>query len=122
MVVKLDQSDRDFLKCLQRQSPATINHMCVELGVTANAVRQKLDRLRRDGLVEREEVRAKRGRPFHEYRVSALAQRSLGENYGELVSILWQALNGVEDRQVRDQLRNRVEDALVDQYLSLIHI
>lgn len=112
----LDQNDREFLDHLQRHPVATVTELCDSLGITATAVRQRLERLRHLGLVDRQRNRSGRGRPHYEYQVSDLGRRSLGENYTDLAQILWREIERIEDDELRARLLQRIEDALVDHY------
>ncbi|MDI3259388.1 MAG: MarR family transcriptional regulator [Sinobacteraceae bacterium] len=58
------------------------------LGITTNAVRQHLAALERDGLVEFEPVKARRGRPEHRYRLTAAGQETFPRRYRELAEAL----------------------------------
>ena len=53
----------EVLELLRRKQAASAESVSGELGITANAVRQHLTNLERDGLVKSEPVRHKRGRP-----------------------------------------------------------
>lgn len=116
MKTNLDQNDRTFLEQLSQLGAATVPEICDLLGVTATAVRQKLVRLHSLGMVDRELVRAGRGRPHHTYSVSQAGSRELGDNYSELAAILWNELQVIEDPAVRGLLLNRIQEALVQRY------
>ena len=113
---RLDSADRDFLRRLHRQECATVQVLCDELGVTATAVRQRLNRLVAAGMVSRREVREGRGRPRHVYSVTERGLRELGDNYSELAAILWGELRSISDRQVRAAILLRIQDALAERY------
>ena len=115
MRATLESSDRQFLERLHRLGSATVQEICGELGVTATAVRQRLNRLQGAGLVSRITVRAGRGRPHHAYRVTEAGQRDLGDNYADLAMILWRELHAIEEPEVRERIIHRIEDALVQQ-------
>lgn len=112
----LEQSDREFLDRLQRLGRVKIQEICEDLGVTATAVRQRLSRLFGAGYVERELVRSGRGRPHHVYSVTPKGLRELGDNYGDLAQILWRELKNISDTDIRNQVTNRVRDALAARY------
>jgi predicted ArsR family transcriptional regulator len=109
----LDQADLEFLSTLKRIGAQTVQGIGDTLGVTATAVRQRLNRLQALEMVERRLVREGRGRPHHEYQLTEKARRELGENYGDLALILWREVQRFQDPVVRDAITNRVRDALV---------
>lgn len=114
----IDPQDRDFLNDLHRMGASTIQQICEAAGVTATAVRQRLIRLEGQGLIERNAVREGRGRPYHEYRVTTNALRSLGDNYSDLALILWKELMQIEEPEIRERVTKRIKDALTRQYSS----
>lgn len=116
MNVQIDSSDTRFLRQLRRLGPSSIHQLCEALGVTATAVRQRISRLQADGYIDRQTVRAERGRPYHVYRVTAEGVRQLGDDYGELAHILWKQLRRIEDPQTRDGVLARIRQSLVERY------
>ena len=60
-------SDGPLLEMLRVEGQIGISDLEAGLGVTATAVRQRLERLMRAGLVERSTVARGRGRPSHAY-------------------------------------------------------
>lgn len=116
MNVATDPADIQFLRRLRRLGSASIQQLCAALGVTATAVRQRISRLQASGYVDRETIRAERGRPYHVYRVTSEGVRQLGDDYGELARILWKELREIEDTDVRTRLLGRIRQALVERY------
>lgn len=114
--ITLEAGDEEFLQQLHRAGGSTVPDMCAVAGVTATAVRQRLNRLQALGLVERQTVRAGRGRPHHSYRVTDAGCRQLGDNYAELAMLLWDELHGIEEPSVRERVTGRIRDALVQRY------
>lgn len=112
----LDQSDSEFLNTLHRLGPGTVQEIGEAIGVTATAIRQRLNRLQGAGLVVRELVRAGRGRPHYNYRVTTKGLRQLGDNYGDLALILWREIRAIDNVQVRDQITGKIRDALVARF------
>jgi len=113
MKTVLEQSDGQFLNELHRIGPKTVPDICLAIGVTATAVRQRLSRLQGKGYVARELVRTGRGRPHYVYRVSDKGLRQLGDNYGDLALILWREVRNIPDPEIRRTITSRVRDALV---------
>lgn len=109
----LEQSDGEFLNELHRLGPRTVQEICEAIGVTPTAVRQRLARVQTSGFVVRELVRKGRGRPHYVYKISEKGLRQLGDNYGDLALILWRELHSISDPEIRQNVTNRVRDALV---------
>lgn len=116
----LDANDRHFLDRLHRLGSATVQELCEELAVTATAVRQRLTRLLSLGLVSRAVVRAGRGRPHYTYAATEAGLRELGDNYADLAMILWHELQNIEEPTVRKQVVQRIEQALVERYGTVV--
>src|SRR4051812_28346503 len=102
------RSDRDLIELLRRRGPMMISEIIKELGVTATAVRNRLDRLRANGLVERREQKGGRGRPRHCYSATQRALESLGQNYDDLAVALWQEIKNLRDQALRLEIVRRV--------------
>lgn len=121
MIRTIDPNDRQFLEQLHRLASATVQEICAELGVTATAVRQRLQRLQSLEFVERELVRSGRGRPHHAYYVTEAGLKRLGDNYEDLALILWRELRQIEEPDIRERIVNRIRDAFVDRYQRTVH-
>jgi predicted ArsR family transcriptional regulator len=84
----VSSSDITILELLRERGPLTINDMIGLLGVTATAVRQKLDRLSASGVIQRHRLFASdgrqhtRGRPSFNYELSDVGRRQIGNNLG----------------------------------------
>lgn len=116
---QLDPADRPLLDLIRRRGPLAITELAEGMGVTSTAVRNRLSRLQGLGLIERRTESAGRGRPRHTYRASAEAQRSLGQNYGDLAVALWEELmRSVADPKIRRLVFQRVTDRLAELYRS----
>jgi predicted ArsR family transcriptional regulator len=112
----LDTSDLQFLRMLHRLGASSVQQLCEKMGVTATAVRQRITRLQSEGYLERETVRATRGRPYHLYQLTAEGIRQLGDDFGELAQILWQEVQAIEDESLRNSLLARIRQSLVRRY------
>lgn len=86
------------------------------LGVTATAVRQRLDRLMRAGFVGRSTIPKPRGRPSHEYSLTVTGQRTGGNNFHDLAMVLWSEVRGVKESSVRRGLLQRIGTAMAGMY------
>ena len=116
MRVAVDRNDQGFLEQLHRMCGGSVQEICLAVGVTATAVRQRLTRLEGDELVVRETVKSGRGRPRHIYRVSDAGLRHLGENYRDLALVLWRVIHQVDNSAIRASLLAAVQDEFVQKY------
>ena len=105
-----------------------VGELARRLGVTATAVRQRLDRLMRAGLVGRTIVSDEsstaghptsgrlRGRPSHAYRLTEQGRRTGGVNFRDLALVLWREIRGVREPSVRQGLISRIGTAMAGLY------
>lgn len=112
----LDSADREFLQRLHPLGAASISQLCDMAGVTPTAIRQRVNRLLQGGWIERRTVKAARGRPHHMYQLAERGRRSLGNNYAELTTVLWQEIQNIEDLDVRHRVEERVRESLARLY------
>ncbi len=117
----LDEGDRQLLEQLNRLRGATIPDLCEVMGVTATAVRLRINRLQASGLISRETIKTDRGRPHHEYTVTQSGLAALGSNYADLALILWRELAKIPDSKVRQDVVASLKQNLVDRYGSGVH-
>jgi predicted ArsR family transcriptional regulator len=111
-------SDRTIVDYLRRHPSATIGDLVEFTGVTATAVRQRLNRLMSQGLVARESTAAGRGRPMHRYSLTPAGIRSGVTSYDKLAQVLWEEIREVRDPEVRQGLLKRISQRLADEYRS----
>lgn len=113
-------SDSTLLDLLRRNASMSIGELAESLEVTATAVRQRLNRLMGQGLVQRSLVRAGRGRPSHAYELTGLGRRQAGSNFTDLAIVLWQELREVKDVEVRRGLLERLCRRLAERYADQV--
>jgi predicted ArsR family transcriptional regulator len=113
-------SDRTLVEHLRRSGPATISDLVEHAGVTATAIRQRLNRMMDEGLVQRKAERAGRGRPTHWYSLTSAGERSAGHNYEDLATVLWKEIRAVEDPDVRYGLLKRIAVRMAETYRDQI--
>lgn len=113
---ELMPSDDAILDLLRRRGGMNVTEFAAALGVTATAVRQRLVRLRAQGFIDRELDRTPRGRPRHQYVMTAKGRRQAGANFGDLAMALWMELRAIPDPQVRVGLVQRLSRRLAEQY------
>ena len=120
MSTSSETSDGQLLDLLRRQGTLGIHELTQAMGVTSTAVRQRLTRLMKQGLVERETTPQLRGRPRHGYRVTDRARRIGGQNFADLAVVLWNELRSVKDAEVRRGLLKRIAERLGEAYQGQI--
>jgi predicted ArsR family transcriptional regulator len=114
-------SDKAMLDILRRDGAVTISTLVSEMGVTATAVRQRLQRLMNDGLIERQAAESKgRGRPNHKYSLTEKGEWSAGNNFADMASVLWDEIKSLEDPEIRRGLLKRIAGRLADRYRSQV--
>jgi predicted ArsR family transcriptional regulator len=115
-MTSLDNKDREILEHLHRCGEATVQDLCEVLGVTRNAIRQRITRLEGCGTIISQQQSQTRGRPKNVYRVTAEGLHSLGEDYRELAVVFWEAIVGLQDSDVKEQLISQVRDRLASRF------
>ena len=120
MSSKKPTCDGDLLDLLRAKGPLGVAKISKAIRVTATAIRQRLMRLMGQGLIEREAVRAGRGRPKHLYRLTESGMRLTGSNFTDLALALWKEVSKLEDQAVREELVVKVAKALAAQYAGQI--
>ena len=116
MTTQTEASDKLMLDFMRRQGAVTITALVAEMGVTATAVRQRLQRLSDAGLIERHTQRKGRGRPNHCYSLTEKGEQSAGTNFADLAVVLWDEIKSVDDPAIRRGLLKRIADRFVDMY------
>ncbi len=109
-------SDEPLLDLLRLRGALTVTQLGEALQVTATAVRQRLNRLMAEGLVEREIERGARGRPSHRYALTDKGRCEAGNNFADLAAVLWQEVRAVSDPEVRRGLLSRIAQHLSGRY------
>lgn len=116
MTMQTETSDKAVLDFLRRHGAVTIGALVAEMGVTATAVRQRLQRLMADGKIERHTERKGRGRPNHRYSLTEKGERAAGTNFADMASVLWEEIKSVEDPEIRRGLLKRIAGRLAERY------
>ena len=97
MSTQTETSDRQMVDFIRQNRAVTISALIAEMGVTATAVRQRLQRLITDGLIERIYRTQRPGRPNHRYSLTEKGDRTAGNNFADMASVLWDEIKSVED-------------------------
>jgi predicted ArsR family transcriptional regulator len=109
-------TDDTLLDLLRKDESMTVAELSRAMGVTATAIRQRLSRLMAAGYIDRTSSGGSRGRPTHQYRLTALGRRKTGENFADLAIALWEEIRQVEDPTVRRGLLQRISKRLAGHY------
>jgi len=114
------ESDLEMLDCLRAMGPMTVGDLAHRFGVTPTAVRQRLNRLLAEGLIDREAFREGRGRPHYRYIITGKGRRTLGSNYSDLAVVLWKAIQTIENVHIRRQVLFHAAKEMARMYLPQI--
>jgi predicted ArsR family transcriptional regulator len=115
VIRSLAASDRELLTLLRDNGSMPVRAICVQLGVTATAIKQRLDRSLAAGLVSREPEGSGRGRPRFVYGLTSAGSRALGDNQGHLAGILWRHLLELDDDALKRRLMSAIANELATQ-------
>jgi len=115
-----ETSDEVLLNFLRRNGAARISDLVAETGVTATAVRQRIQRLMADGLIARHAEKIGRGRPNHRYALTEKGENQSGDNFSDLAVVLWEEIKAVPDPEIRRGLLKRIADRFVAKYQGTI--
>ncbi|MGI9472743.1 MAG: helix-turn-helix transcriptional regulator [Rubripirellula sp.] len=112
--------DRELLIAMRSGEAMGVGELTEKLGVTATAVRQRIERLLELGLIDREKIVAGRGRPTYRYRLTVVGHRRAGANPSDLADALWREILTIEDEALRDRLLTSVAGRLGRQFASQV--
>jgi len=110
--------DRELLLCLRSGDSKSIGELTDMLGVTATAVRQRVERLLELRLIDRQKVVAGRGRPTYRYLLTVAGYRRAGADAADLAEAMWHEILQFPDREIREQLVTAVARRLGQQYAA----
>ena len=96
--------DQEVLLVLRRHDSMSVGDLTKALGVTATAIRQRIERLLQTDLVLREKVVSGRGRPTFRYRISDDGLRQTSADTTRLAEAMWQEIISVPDKDLRHQM------------------
>jgi predicted ArsR family transcriptional regulator len=112
----IGNADQQLLDAIRRRGGMTIRQCVQCTAVTPTAVRQRLNRLMAQGLIDRVSQHEGRGRPRYRYVLTEQAQLVMGQNYADLAKTLWTELKTFEDRALGMKVLRRVADRLAAYY------
>ncbi|MCC9641837.1 ArsR family transcriptional regulator [Rhodopirellula sp. JC740] len=112
--------DRELLQCLRSGESKAIGDLTQQLGVTATAVRQRVERLLEVGLIAREKVVAGRGRPTYRYVLTPAGYRRAGADATELAEAMWAEIVAMADGETRENLISAIASRLGRQFAAAL--
>jgi predicted ArsR family transcriptional regulator len=112
--------DRQLLMAICARDEMGIGDLTAELGVTATAVRQRIDRLLEMGLIEREKIVAGRGRPTYRYRLTVVGYRCVGANPIDIADAMWREILAIENEELREGILSSVAARLGRQFADQV--
>ncbi len=116
MSTQTETSDKQMLDLLRKQGPLTISALVDEMGVTATAVRQRIQRLTAEGLIERQAEKNGRGRPNHRYSLTRRANNRQATTLPIWRSCCGKRSSRFDDPEIRRGLLRRIADRFVERY------
>jgi len=120
MSVEAPNSDADLLDLIRIAGPLSVTELADAMEVTATAVRQRLTRLMGQSMIEREAIRAGRGRPKHRYSLTDKGLRQTGSNFTDLALALWREIRDIGDEKLGRNVSRRISRALASGYAAQI--
>jgi DeoR family transcriptional regulator, suf operon transcriptional repressor len=111
-----ESSDIGILDLLRKAGPLGVTELASATQVTPTAVRQRLARLMAQGFLDRQLVKASRGRPSHRYELTEKGRRQTGANFVDLALALWQEIRAIQDPEVRRGLLQRIAKTMARMY------
>lgn len=114
--------DRDLLLCLRTGEPKTIGDLTELLGVTATAIRQRIERLLEIGLIDREKVVAGRGRPTFRYLLTVAGYRRAGADVSVFAEAMWREIVDLPDEEIREGLLAAIAKRMGSQYAAAMQV
>ena len=115
---QLSQNDRAMIARLRKAPSMTVCELTETMGVTATAVRQRLNRLMTLELVERSHAVEGRGRPSHHYVLTDKGRRSSANNLDDLAVVLWEEVQKISDAATRKRVISGAVERLAEKYDS----
>ena len=113
-------SDTIILDLLRKNEAMAVTELAEAMEVTSTAVRQRLNRLMAQELIQRSSTRQGRGRPLHHYRITDKGRRKAGSNFADLAMAMWQEISQLEDLEIRKMMLRRLAKRLAEMYSGKI--
>ena len=116
----ITQNEIDVVQLLLEHGSCSIAQLGKHLEVTATAVRQRLKTLMAAGLVDRSKETEGRGRPVHRYWLTDSGRQVLGNGLSDLATALWDEVQKISDRGIRQSVLAGVANRLATDFGELI--
>lgn len=117
---RLTPGDDRLLRLLVDRDGAGIESLVEALGVTATAVRERLKRLLRSGLIRRRKLIEGRGRPAYVYLATAEGRRRSGADLSLLADVLLGVIVRIDDQKIRSRLVSEAAAELGERFAGQI--
>ncbi len=98
----------------------SIGELTEMLGVTATAVRQRIERLLEKELIDREKIVAGRGRPTYRYRLTVTGHRRAGADPADIADAMWREILAIGDENLRSRIVSSVAARLGRQFAACV--
>ncbi len=120
MSIECPTSDADLMDLLRISGSMGVSDLSRKMEVTPTAVRQRLIRLLAQGLIQREVLRAGRGRPKHLYDLTDKGLRLTGSNFTDLALALWREISASGQQGIPVEVVQRIAKSLAAGYAGEI--
>lgn len=105
-----------ILYYIKRQGPVTAKVLAEEFQLTTMGVRQHLQGLEEDGLVDFHDIKAKVGRPTRHWHLTGKAHRRFANRHGELIIQMLDSVEEIFGADGLHQVIERRENQTFEQY------
>lgn len=96
--------DSQLLQAISDTGPTGVGELIEKLGVTATAIRQRIERLLEAGLIDRQKVVLGRGRPSFVYQLTDRGRWCAGADPTDLAEAMWLEILDLDDPDLRSRL------------------
>lgn len=105
---------------IKRQGPVTAKALAEEFKLTTMGVRQHLQGLEEDGLVDFMDIKAKVGRPTRHWSLTGKAHRRFADRHGELIIQMLDSVEVIFGTSGLHQVIERRENQTFEQYRNAL--
>src|SRR5262245_23311085 len=112
----LQDTRRKLLDVLKKKGPQSIQALSRILGSTSMGVRQQLNALERDGLIEFRVERKGRGRPGHVYRLTGPGDELFPRTYPQFADSVLETVKLLDGEQGIDRIFAKRTELIQKQY------
>ncbi|MBC7001843.1 transcriptional regulator [Photobacterium sp. BZF1] len=101
---------------MKREGPVTAKILAEEFQLTTMGVRQHLQGLEEDGLVDFEDIKAKVGRPTRHWHLTQKGHRRFADRHGDLIIQMLDSVEELFGQEGLGKVVDRREDQTFEQY------